>query len=418
MNPVFMFHLKLNLDLGLAPPSDGPPGAFDAMDCSPARVVRQIEILQDGRRLNRLILGIPLRGWALPGTIPHGSAPSDDVDGIEESKTFRRDGMHRKSLLKGLSVILVIGLGLGLAFAADSPAKKYAETITTKGGDKISFDMVLIPAGKFQMGSPDAETGRKPEEGPQRQVQINAFYLCTTETTLELFLTYYDEMVTARVEAAQAATSAAAEGKPVDAITGPTPVYGNVTMGYDKKHPAIGSTWNNATTFCKWLSKKTGKPYRLPTEAEWEYACRAGTTTAYFFGDDPAQLGEYAWFKENSDAEPHTVASKKPNPWGLFDMYGNVYEWVSDFYSPEAYKATTGSLVNPTGPETGKLHSARGGFYNLTPDVLRSASRGVEEKWWSMNDPQIPRSKWWLPQMDIIGFRVACTIESKDTEKK
>jgi formylglycine-generating enzyme required for sulfatase activity len=189
------------------------------------------------------------------------------------------------------------------------PAKEYAETITTNGGDTISFDMVLIPAGKFQMGSPEAEVGRKPDEGPQRQVQINAFYLCTTEATLELFLTYYDEMVTAHVEAAQAATSAAVEGKAVDAITGPTPVYGNVTMGYDKKHPAIGSTWNNATTFCKWLAKKTGKPYRLPTEAEWEYACRAGTTTAYFFGDDP-------WFKENSDAEPHAVASKKPNPWG------------------------------------------------------------------------------------------------------
>ena len=224
--------------------------------------------------------------------------------------------MHGKRALRVLAVVLLIGFCAGPAFSADSPAKKYAETVTTKGGDTIAFDMVLIPAGKFQMGSPDAEAGRKPDEGPQRQVQLNAFYLCTTETTLELFLTYYDEMVTARVEAAQAATASEAEGKPVDGVTGPTPVYGNVTMGYDKKHPAIGATWNNATTFCKWLSKKTGKPYRLPTEAEWEYACRAGTTTAYFFGDDPAQLGDYAWFKDNSDSRTPRGGSQETQPLG------------------------------------------------------------------------------------------------------
>ncbi|NLH16317.1 MAG: formylglycine-generating enzyme family protein [Phycisphaerae bacterium] len=316
------------------------------------------------------------------------------------------------------TAIILLSAGTQTVLSAQEPAKKFTETVTTKAGDKITFDMVLIPAGTYTMGSPEAEAGHKDEEGPQRQVRLNAFYLCTTETTLELFLTYYDEMVTARVEAAQVATATGSEEKAVDAVTGPTPVYGNVTMGYDKKYPAIGATWNNANTFCKWLTKKTGKSYRLPTEAEWEYACRAGTTTAYFFGDDPAPLGDYAWFKGNSDAEPHAVASKKPNPWGLFDMYGNVFEWVNDFYSPDAYKAAAGSLVNPLGPETGKLHVARGGFYNLTPDLLRSAARGVEEKWWSMNDPQIPKSKWWLPQMDIIGFRVACTIDSKDAEKK
>ncbi len=325
--------------------------------------------------------------------------------------------MRGTRLLTALSFIFMIGMDLGSLLAADTPHKKFTETVTTKAGDKIAFDMVLIRAGSYTMGSPEAEAGRKPEEGPQRQVRLNAFYLCTTETTLELFLTYYDEMVTARVEAAQVATATGSEEKAVDAVTGPTPVYGNITMGYDKKYPAIGATWNNANTFCKWLAQKTGKPYRLPTEAEWEYACRAGTTTAYFFGEDPAQLGDYAWFKENSDAEPHAVGQKKPNPWGLFDMYGNVYEWVSDFYSPEAYKVATGSLVNPLGPETGKLHVARGGFYNLTPDLLRSAARGVEEKWWSMNDPQIPKSKWWLPQMDIIGFRVACAIPAGDENK-
>ena len=222
--------------------------------------------------------------------------------------------MHGKSLFKGLSVFLLLGVWIGPAFAADSPAKKYAETVTTKGGDTIAFDMVLIPAGKFQMGSPDAEAGRKPEEGPQRQVQINAFYLCTTETTLELFLTYYDEMVTARVEAAQAATASGPKTSRSMALQAPRPCMAMSPWVTTKNIPAIGATWNNATTFCKWLSKKTGKPYRLPTEAEWEYACRAGTATAYFFGDDPAQLGDYAWFKDNSDAEPHAVARRSPIP--------------------------------------------------------------------------------------------------------
>ncbi len=323
------------------------------------------------------------------------------------------------AVLAGLMITAV-----GISIGSQGLAKKYTETVTTKNGDTMTFEMVLIPAGKFQMGSPDSEVGRKTDEGPRHEVQLGAFYLCTTEATLDLFLAYYEEMVTARNESAQAESATAASGetnqKPVDAITGPTPVYGNVTMGYDKKCPAIGATWNNANTFCKWLSKKTGKTYRLPTEAEWEYACRAGTTTAYYFGDDAALLGDHAWFKGNSDAEPHIVGQKKPNPWGLYDMYGNVFEWVQDIYSADTYKRSEGKAVtmNPTGPETGKIHVARGGFYNLTPDVLRSASRGFEEKWWSMNDPQIPKSKWWLPQMDIIGFRVACSVTAKDAEKK
>ncbi len=247
--------------------------------------------------------------------------------------------MNRRSILTSI-VLLACGVGILMVAAVPAAesklAKKYTETVTAKDGSKLTFDMVLIPGGTFTMGSPAGEADRVAHEGPQHQVQLSPFYLCSTETTLELFLTYYQETGTAKKEFAeeQAAQKAEAENAAgVNAITGPTPVYGDMTMGYSKKHPAIGMTWHNATTFCKWLAQKTGKKYRLPTEAEWEYAARAGTNSPFGVCDNADGLKDYAWFKTNSNGEPHAVATKKPNVWGLYDMQGNVREWVVDFYS-------------------------------------------------------------------------------------
>jgi formylglycine-generating enzyme required for sulfatase activity len=296
--------------------------------------------------------------------------------------------------------------------------KKYTETVKTKNSGNISFDMVLIPGGSFLMGSPANEAGREDHEGPQHKVRLSSFYLCPKEATIELFMAYYQETVTAKRDffAVEEAKKDAEKKKKedVDVITGPTPVYGDMTMGYEETHPAIGITWHNATTFCKWLSKKTGKKYRLPTEAEWEYACRAGTTSAFSFGNDPKKLADFGWFEDTADSETNPVGKKKPNAWGLYDMSGNVREWVSDFYSPTAYKeaAKKSPAVNPKGPKTGKLHVARGGDYSCPADELRCAGRIFEQEWWRSGDPQIPKSKWWLPEMDFIGFRVACSIGS------
>ncbi len=323
-------------------------------------------------------------------------------------------------MLKGRMFLLIIVISIYLAapmvvnsaIAQDGTVKKFTETVTTKIGEKISFDMVLIPAGSFQMGSPADEPGRKDDEGPQHEVRLDSFYLCTTETTIELFMAYYQETVSAKKDFITTQQEQK-ETENVDAITGPTPVYGDMTMGYDNKHPAMGMTWHNAMTFCRWLSKKTGKEYRLPTEAEWEYACRAGTTSAFGVGDDPEKLKEVAWYEETADSETNAVGKKKSNAWGLYDMSGNVREWVFDFYSADAYKQETAKspAVNPKGPETGQVHVARGGDYSCPAKELRSAARAFEEKWWRSGDPQIPKSKWWLPEMDIIGFRVACCVK-------
>ena len=234
---------------------------------------------------------------------------------------------------------------------------------------------------------------------------------------MDLFQAYYQETGTAKKdlgEVAAAQLDVKEKANPdVDVITGPTPVYGDMTMGYSKKHPAIGMSWHNAMTFCRWLSQKTGKEYRLPTEAEWEFAARAGSSSVFGYGDDASQLGDWAWYEGNSDFCPQAVGTKKANALGLYDMLGNVQEWVWDFYEPTAYQkqAAKAPAINPTGPKEGKVHVARGGFYDSPVEEVRCADRVFEEKWWRMNDPQIPKSKWWLPQMDFIGFRVARSID-------
>src|SRR3990172_3091693 len=299
---------------------------------------------------------------------------------------------------------------------ADNLPKKYTETITDENGAKLSLEMVFIPGGEFLMGSPADELGRAQDEGPQHQVKLEPFYLCATETTIELFMAYYQETNTPK-KTHLGDQPEEKESDDIDAITGPTPVYGDLTMGYSEKNPAIGASWKNAAMFCKWLSKKTGKEYRLPTEAEWEYACRAGAKTAYGFADNPDAtiLKTAAWHKTNSGHEPHEVGKTKPNAWGLYDMAGNVREWVCDFYSPTAYEeaAKDTPALNPKGPKTGKPHVVRGGDYRSEPKELRCAARAFQQDWWQDGDPQIPKSIWWLPEIDIVGFRVACSTNSQ-----
>jgi len=164
-----------------------------------------------------------------------------------------------------------------------------------------------------------------------------------------------------------------------------------------------------------------GWEYRLPTEAQWEYACHAGTTTAYFFGDDSRKLGDYAWDVSNSEEHTHKVGEKKPNPWGLYDMYGNVAEWCLDHYDKDAYSvfAKTRPALWPVVLPTEKRfpHVVRGGSWADEPAACRSAARRGSDKSWIKLDPQRPQSIWWLTSADFVGFRIVRPVEEQENLK-
>src|SRR5882757_7704481 len=199
--------------------------------------------------------------------------------------------------------------------------KPYTQDIP---GADTKIGMVAIQGGTFTMGSPEKEKGRRADEGPSHKVRIAPFYMSQYEVqwdVYELFV-YKDYDPTKNSDTTD---------REVDAVTRPTKPYLDMTFGMGKEgYPAIGMTQYNAIQFCKWLYSRTGVFYRLPTEAEWEYACRAGSTTAYSFGNDPKKLDEYAWYRSNSNEKTHPVGTKKPNAWGLYDMEGNVAEWTMD----------------------------------------------------------------------------------------
>jgi formylglycine-generating enzyme required for sulfatase activity len=190
-------------------------------------------------------------------------------------------------------------------------------------------------------------------------------------------------------------------------------------MGKDG-FPAISMTQHAANKYCQWLSAKTGHFYRLPTEAEWEYACRAGTTTPYYFGDDPSKLSEYAWYEQNSDFKYQKVGRKKPNPWGLYDMYGNVVEWVLDQYDPEYYQRSSGTnpLLDPWNKATKPYpHAVRGGSWDDEAAMCRSGARRGSDRAWKMQDPQLPKSIWYFSDAQWVGFRIVRPLKVPSAEQ-
>jgi formylglycine-generating enzyme required for sulfatase activity len=294
--------------------------------------------------------------------------------------------------------------------------KPYTNTIP---GTRVTFAMVPIPGGEFVMGSPQGEASRKPDEGPQHKVKIPPFWMGKYEVTwneYELFM-YPDEERRTR---ATVPTDASGD-KLADVVTHPSKPYVEMSFGMGKDgFPAISMTQHAANKYCQWLSAKTGQFYRLPTEAEWEYACRAGTKTTYFFGDDASKLPEYAWFEQNSDFKYQKVGRKKPNPWGLYDIYGNVVEWVLDQYDPDFYKecGEAGESVDPWKKATKPYpHAVRGGSWDDEASMCRSAARRGSERAWKMQDPQLPKSVWYFSDAQWVGFRIVRPLKVPPPEQ-
>lgn len=285
---------------------------------------------------------------------------------------------------------------------AQTPAE-YQETIP---GTHLHFDMVPVKAGRAVIGSPENEAGRKKDEGPVHQAELDGFWIGKHEVTWEL----YELFVYPAIDKAKknSSTSASAKKVEIDAITSPTPPFMDMSFGMGKTgYPAVNMTQYAALAYCKWLTEKTGHFYRLPTEAEWEYACRAGSSDAYFFGNDKALLPDYAWYSKNSNEKYHKVGTKKPNPWGIYDMLGNVAEWTLDQYLPGFYGTPGSQQKNPwAAPATLYPRVVRGGSWDDAATDLRCAARLGSANAWKKRDPQIPKSDWWNTDASFVGFRV------------
>ncbi len=284
-------------------------------------------------------------------------------------------------------------------------------------GNDYKLPMQFIPSGSFKMGSPKFEQGHFGDEGPQHQVSVDGFWMGQFEITWDL----YNLFVSRELDGNQISNAEDSEVNiDVDGVSGATTPYVEMSfgMGIDN-YPAICMTQLAAVKFCEWLSAMTGRFYRLPTEAEWEYACRAGTETAFSFGDDSSQLEEYAWYAENSNDKYQEVGSKKPNPWGLYDMHGNVAEWTLDHYIPTVYGQRIAGVSNPLA-EGQKVYpkTVRGGSWMDSPNRLRSAARRPSTKKWKKRDPQIPKSKWWHTDAPFVGFRVVRPLKTPNEEEQ
>lgn len=277
---------------------------------------------------------------------------------------------------------------------------------------EVSFEMILVPQGSFVIGSPETEEGRKPDEGPQTEVALDSFYMGKYELTWDVFELFFkqNQQLFVKLENDKVMK--------IDAITRPSPPYEDPSYGMGKQgFPAVSMSAYSALVFCKWLSTVTGRFYRLPTEAEWEYAARAGSNTAYGFGDAVADLDDYAVYYGNSENHYAKAGSKKPNAWGLYDMHGNAAEWTLDEYKEDSYASleSKNPWVKPT-----VIHprSYRGGSWDDDADKLRSAARSASSLKQQKRDPQIPKSFWWFTDSNYVGFRLVSPVKQPTLEEQ
>ncbi len=299
-----------------------------------------------------------------------------------------------------ISVVSILLLSACSKFGA---AQSVLEMVTdTIPGTDVHFSMVRVPGGTFLIGTPEGEEGRDDDEGPQREVTVSSFYIGVYEVT-------YDEFVLFSSRDRDSPARAPGTDFDPDLVARPSPPYEDPAHGMGTNgYPAVGMTQWSALQYARWLSEKTGKFYRLPTEAEWEYACRAGTSSGFSFGESSDSLDTYAWHYGNSDETYQRVGRMMANQWGIFDMHGNVAEWTLDEYSTSFYEGLTDSLANDPWQLPTRLHprTVRGGAYDDNPDALRCGARLRSDLDWKRRDPQIPRSMWWNTDSPFVGFRI------------
>lgn len=291
-------------------------------------------------------------------------------------------------------------------------------------GTKITFEMQPIPGGKIKLGSPEGEAGHAKSESPQFEIELEPYWIGAYEVTwaeYKQYMAMVDKFK--KLEAAKLMIMKEADKSTI--VTAPSSLYDptfTFQFGEDPRQPALSMSQFAARQYTKWLSGITGDTYRLPSEAEWEHAARAETATPYFFGKDEAELKDYAWFMDNADEKTHKVGQKKPSPWGLYDIYGNVAEWTLDEFTPDGYGKLEGKKKGidavqwPT-----KLfpRTMRGGSWDDDAAGCRSAARrGSQDDEYRTTDPNFPKSPWWFTDGHgiAVGMRIMRPLNAPPKE--
>jgi formylglycine-generating enzyme required for sulfatase activity len=349
-------------------------------------------------------------------------------DWIDQGAVWPEEKASQEEFVKTLSsasgereIIMASQLYKALGFDKSAETKlAVKEPYTVYKGAEHEFTMMPIQGGKFKRGSDQVE-----DEGPVREIEISPFWMGKHEVTWAEYESWQFDLDIERRTPENFKMNNL--DKNADIVSRPTGPYLDMSFGMGKeKRPVICMTQLAAKAYCMWLSAKTGHFYRLPTEAEWEYACRAGSKTTYSFGDDASQLGDYAWFADNANESYQPIGQKKPNAWGLHDMHGNVSEWVLDSYADDFYENSPSknpvNLAAKTPEENpfeetefwpNKIYEriVRGGSYTNDAEELRSAKRFLSNPDWKIQDPQIPKSVWYHTDAVFVGFRVVRASE-------
>lgn len=298
---------------------------------------------------------------------------------------------------------------LTLCFLVKPKAQNIPIQDITIPGTTVKFQLAQLPGGTFWMGSKPNEEGRETDEG-RHEVSIDGYWIGLCEVT-------WDEFYCFQFRHMDADSASSKEGFKADAIARPSPPYYDFTYGRGRTggYPAATMTQQAALRYCQWLSDKTGDFYRLPTEAEWEYACRAGAETSYSWGNQAKKAGDFAWYYDNSAGSYQKVGTKQPNGFGLYDMHGNVAEWTLDFYTADYFQQLDSNATNPIlYPSKKHSRTVRGGSFEDYPPQLRCADRRKSDPKWQARDPQIPKSKWWNPESPFVGFRVVREVKPRN----
>ena len=295
-------------------------------------------------------------------------------------------------------------------YSQDNTFQDYNQLISE---NDYNLKMLAIDGGVFKMGNDKGEG----DEMPSRNVKISSFWMGKYEITWDIFNLFLSR----EIDSLQVKKNYKHDiNVDVDAVSGATTPYVDMSFGMGVEgYPAISMTQLTASKFCEWLSAMTGNYYRLPTEAEWEYAARSGSDSLYHYGNSIDSLSKYAWYKNNSNGKYQKVGQKLPNKFGLHDMHGNVSEWTLDQYNENEYQNVNDSLIkNPFNkPIKEYPRVVRGGSWKDNAEDLESSKRIPSEKKWKRRDPQFPKSRWWHTNAQFLGFRIVRPLKMPNNEE-